>query len=262
MLEIISNLKRSQKGDLIKTLEIADYPRGEEDKTIFQELVNHACEKAGKDEIDPWLIIEIWLDYLKEILDEMEKAGRINSETKYLKSQVQEKIREILDNDECTFDDIEAVVRHILTIFIKNMDPDSRTKLVDALEKDAEKYNQHVTKAEIDAAFNEMLLKGGVTSALTLLGPILAAIIYQRLTAGITAYIMINILGRASMGVLLAEVVSGPIGWGIAIGTLVWLVGDFFGKYSEQKAKGAYIQCIFNIFSFNMVNRMEDEKND
>lgn len=202
-------------------------------------------------------IIFAWRNLIDELLSSLEKSGRADQRTLEVRPILLATLDEVC-SDTCSStrrdELVEAANRELLSIFLSSLSDDEVKDLANIMARDATEAGISVTKGFLNRARLESLAMGS-SGAIALVGPVVAGIVYQRLTQGFVTWLLINIFGSQSAKVRIAAALAGPLGWSLSAATLAFTIFAAIKRFQDIQGQVMLTQAIFLIYLFRFLNR-------
>lgn len=199
-------------------------------------------------------ILYIWRESFVPLLNKINTDNELTS----LKEKIIQSLNSILfydDNIEEKELDIilKEICRNTLVLQWKSLSVNEQQKFVEVLNKDLKEYIKKLTKEEL-----ERILFGhasmGFIGITPLFIPMVAKMMFKRLTQGFMGWLLIVVLGREAGKKALLAFLAGPIGWAINIALFLTLGLTVIFKYNSHIQKIHFITAIFGIYCFAYYN--------
>jgi serine/threonine protein kinase len=195
-----------------------------------------------------WGIIFLWRNYLENIVNKSQVPEKIEQEKESLLKDMRD-----IRNNAILAETLKNVSQSVILLFYDALKENEKDKLWEQVEKELRAKNFAIGKEKLKNAGLKNIFMGSVGLP-GLLIPIIAQILLQKMTQGILAWILINILGqqafkRAALGFL-----AGPAGFVIGGGLAVISIGFGVASYNYEKDKAKFVQAILSIYFFASVS--------
>lgn len=195
-------------------------------------------------------ILELWRDIALEIII----AKKIKKENAELKETLVNELNELQSQASLDDDDrMISITRDILLLLWLESSKKEQERFMSVVRKELKDKKIKFTEDELNKSL-QFLLMGSMGSVVPIAVPLVAGIMFQQLTKGFIAWFLIAILGRQTLQMTLLGLVSGPIGWSIAVGTGALGIALSALKYGKDKEKLRFAQAILSIYAYRFQN--------
>lgn len=196
-------------------------------------------------------VINAWGQCMIPVLKKKKVSKEFEDERKGIIQRISTLKLSVLNTDEI----LETLCRDILLFLFKSLSNKEKKGFVQTIKKDLQNLKIELTSKEIESIIGSNLTFVGIGIS-GLIVPIVANTLLQRLTQGIAAWFLINILGQRAAQVAFLGALSGPVGWGVA-GTLTALTSGFaLMSFRRQQKKIRFIQAVFSVYCYSYQNRL------
>lgn len=220
-------------------------------KTKLTDFYNSA---KGSMPLESYEILALWRDYVLEILTKK----KVKPENQSRKEDLIKDLRSLNSKNKLNDSDLMVTVaRDIFLLLWEESSDQEKDKFVDTVRKDLEgRYHRKFTEQEINNSVYYLLFDG-IGGAVPIAIPVIAGVMLQQLTRGFMAWLLINVMGQKALQVAVLGTLTGPIGWGIAIGGGLSIALSLI-KFGSEREKLHFIQAIFSVYTFRYQNKLNE----
>lgn len=209
---------------------------------VYQFLETTAKADLKRDNLTEWQIICLWRQHILEIVE------KINVDQEYQKDKegFLEELRG-LGKDEMLGEKMRHIVKDISVLVYNALDDKEKEEFWEKVIEDL-RNNQVNVAAEVMKKAGIKGILFGTAGVSGLMASIVSRIILVRLTKGLLAGVLLNLIGRHAFGRVAVGVLGGPIGLGINLALAAGGVIHGVSSYRKEKRKAKFIQGIFAIY--------------
>lgn len=258
LLKTIYGLQDDQLKSVAKVLGISDgsFDRKQLRKNIIASLEDFYIADKGYEILEYSDILRRWRRLVYQVIEKR----KFRSENKKRKQQVLQELSELSGKSalDCP-DRVESVVRDILLLLWEESTNAEKQKFRDVVRQELDTHNVKFTEQEVDKAVRDLLMSSA-GSALPFVIPVISRILLGHMTKGFMAWAAVNLLGQKALAAAAFGLLSGPVGWSLALGSLGVGAVTSGLKYRSERRKLGFIQAILSVYSYSYQNRFNQRR--
>lgn len=210
----------------------------------FRKFANLELEKERISEED---IFAVWLQEMIRIVKQMSVPKEYNLRKKLIIAQL-DSLKD-LPEDAQKRENLETIVKDILSLLFEAMNPKDKSKFVAKVIEEAKRQLPQFI-AEIETVTLEKLILEEITDLPSVVTSCLSSIIIERLSQGFLVHILSEVGLQPVRSFI--SVLAGPLDWGLVILETLGSGVSAVSKYRQSRKKVLFIQTIFSVYSYSL----------
>jgi serine/threonine protein kinase len=199
------------------------------------------CSERKYSSVTHWNIIDFWKESLLEIIQKLNVSQHYQKDKDLVISNLKS-----LKNDYQLKENLQTLTKEFFGLMYDSFNEKEKDDFLEKIVEDLQ-ANKVVNKEELKKAGLKGILFGAAGLP-ALLIPVVSKIMLQKMTQGLLAYIMINLLGREALKKAALGFLGGPIGWTLSIGLTALTGLAAFSQYKKEEQKAKFIQSILAVY--------------
>ncbi len=210
-------------------------------KTVTRSERKYSC-------VTDWNILDLWKESLLEVVEELKVSQQYQKDNKLIISNLNS-----LENDSQLKEKLQSITKDFFGLMYDSFNEKEKDDFLEKIVEDLQANKVKVNKEELKKAGLKGILFGAAGLP-ALLIPVVSKIMLQKMTQGLLAWIMINILGQEALKKAALGFLGGPIGWTLSIGLTAWTGLAAFSQYKKEEQKAKFIQSILALYLLSLSN--------
>jgi serine/threonine protein kinase len=200
------------------------------------------CSERKYSSVTHWNIIDLWKESLLEIIQKLNVSQHYQKEKDLVISNLKS-----LRNDCQLKENIQTLTKEFFGLLYDSFNEKEKDDFLEKIVEDLQNNKVKVNKEELKKAGLKGILFGAAGLP-ALLIPVVSKIMLQKMTQGLLAWIMINILGKEAVKRAALGFLGGPIGLVLSIALTAGTGLAAFSQYKKEEQKAKFIQSILAVY--------------
>lgn len=203
-------------------------------------------------------VLILWRDLVYKVIDQR-KCKSENNKAKYQVLRSLQNLQSLQNFDNA--DSMESVCRDILFLLWQESSDAEKQKFRTVVREELDKHKVKFTEREFNNAIQSSFM-GGAGGVLPIIVPIISSVMLQQMTKGLLGWFTVGVLGKHAMAASVLGTLAGPVGWGLAVGSLGVGLATSTWKYQAEMKKIKFSQATLSIYSYSYQNNFNKRRGD